>query len=69
MTNQSQKTGALDLPARDAPDERLEHGGLPGGLRPHDRNLGELQVAADILHARLREDVLELVDQRDEAVP
>ena len=52
-----------------APDERFEHGGLSGGLRPHDGNLRELQVAADILHARLREDVLELVDQGDEAVP
>ena len=52
-----------------AADERLEHGGLPGGLRAHDRNLRELQVAADILHARLREDILELVDQGDEAVP
>ena len=51
------------------PDERLEHGGLARGLRAHDRNLGELQVAADVIHARLREDVLELVDEGDEAIP
>ena len=51
-----------------APHERLEDGGLTARLRTDDGDLRELQIPAHRVHARLTEDVLQLVHERHEAV-
>ena len=50
-------------------DERLEHGGLAARLRADDGDLRKLEIPAERLDARLAEDVLQPVDEGDEAVP